>query len=167
MLMTEQAGWNLLGTFDSNTTTPDVNNRTTALVLADANNAIYTIPPEWNCIILRCATHKIVDLNDINDVNTVVDVLYQRGTTDSFSRLATLTFTAGTQLWTTDPNYLFADTVVESNYIWPPVPTTRTISPANNYIAEWFVDIRGAKKIAIVPITITRTRTAKIEITGY
>jgi len=167
MLMTEQSEWKLLGTFSTAITTPDANHRTTALVAAEPNIVIYTIPAEWNCISLRCSTYKIVDLNDINDVNTVVDVLYQRGDTDSFSRLTTLRFTAGTQKWTTDPNYYFADTVVESNYIWPPTPTTRTISPANNYIAEWFVDIRGAKKIAIVPITITRTRTAKIEITGY
>ena len=169
-LITLQDDWGLFGMFTKATTTPDVNHRGHNTIAADSNNIIYEIPAKWNRIRLRCSTLAIADLNDVNDVNAVMDIFFMNGTEDNFNRIATLKFTAGAQCRAVDPNYLFADTLAETNHNWPGVAdpnNVRLTNPGGDYIAEYFVDVRGSKKMAISPTTITRTRTAKIEITGY
>lgn len=166
-LHTEQDSWYLLGAFTTATTTPDVNHRTIATIILDSNNADYNIPDKWNGIRLRCKSIK--DISDANAITTVVDLFLANGVDDSYNRISTLTFISGTQ-FAADSNYVFATTLVESNFNWIGAADpnyVRLISPGTSYIAEYFFDARGSKKIAVCPTTITNGRAAKIEITGW
>ena len=153
-LFTLQDGWFELGTFTAGTTTPGVTARTAANFILDANNVTYDIKSGWNAIRLRLSTTTDAD-------STVVDVFFMNGT-DHFNRVATLTWTTGTQTSSTSGQE-YADTVAESNGNWHKSASTK--SPTGNYIAEWAIDVAGSTTIGISPTTFANATT--IEITGY
>ena len=156
VVYTVQSDWETLETFAAGTTTPGVTARTYATFdVSDTNNAIYTIPPEWNAIRLRCSSTTDGD-------SSVFDIFLMNGLTDHYNRVATLTFTTGTQSATTS-GHEYADTVAESNTNWH--KSASTMSPTGNYIAEWALDVMGSRRIGISPTTITHT--AVLEITGF
>lgn len=152
-----QGRWESAGTFAAaaaEPTTPDATHRTAAAMAAVSKVVIYTIRPEWNAVELRCSSTTDAD-------TTVFDVFVARGASDHYTRIATLTFTTGTQ--TAGTGYLFADTLVESNHQWH--TTASVVSPTGEYIASYAIDTCGYSRIAFVPTTLTNN--AVLEITGY
>jgi len=155
-LHTGQYSWATLGTFTMTTATPSVTNRTAALfAVNDTNNVVYTIPSAYNRIRLRCSSTTDGD-------SSVFDVYLMNSASDHYNRVATLTFTTGTQTAGT-LGYEFADTLVETNSNWH--KTASVMSPTGNFIAEYAIDVLGSAKIGINPTTITNT--AIVEISGY
>lgn len=156
-LFTLQDGWFTLDTMAAGTTTPNQANRTAALFVGDAANSTFAIKSGWNGVRLR--------LSSTTDGDTsVTDVFFMNGTADHFSRVATLTWTTGTQTSSTSGQE-FADTVVISNNTNTWHKTQSAVSPTGNYIAEWSVDVLGSGTIGISPTTITNAAT--LEITGF
>ncbi len=154
-LFTLQDGWSTIDTIASGTTTPTSTNRTAALfVSSDAKNSTFEVKSGWNNITLRLSSTTEGD-------TSVTDIFAMRGTADHFTRIATLTWTTGTQTSSTSGEE-FADTVVETNRFWHTTPSP--VSPTGNYIAEWSVDFKGGGTIGISPTTITNAAT--IQITG-
>ena len=154
-LHTYQDGWNTVGSFAAATTTRAVDVRDYTNFVADGNNAVYRIESGWNKIRVRCSSTTDAD-------STVIDVFLMNGASDYFNRVATLTFTTGTQTAGTS-GYEFADGCAESNANWH--NSGSVMNPGGNYVAEWAIDHCGSTYIGFCPTTITHT--AILEITGY
>jgi hypothetical protein len=138
--------------------TPAVGERDYAtFTSSDSNNVIVAVDESWNKVRIRCTSTTDAD-------STVVDLFFGEGTTSTcrFHRVATLTFTTGTQVAETS-GHEYADTLVPSNANW--LYTAVTVNPTDNYVAEYAVDIGNVSYIGLSPTTITNA--AVIEITGY
>lgn len=156
-LYTARNDWSRTAVLDSNTTTPAVAARDYTNFVADANNAVVAVDESWNKIRIRCTSTTEADI-------TVIDVFFGEGTTSTcrFNRIATLTFTTGTQTAPTSGSE-YADTLTETNDNWMYDAVIK--SPTGNYIAEYIVDLGNVTYIGISPTTITNA--AVIEVTGF
>ena len=162
-LFTLQDGWFEAGTFTGSTTTPNQVNRTAALFVADPCNVAFEVKSGWNGVRIRLSSTTDGD-------STVTDVFFRQGESAQtaaangfhFTRIATLTWTTGTQTGTKSGEE-FADTVAESNAQWH--KTGSAVSPTGNYIAEYSIDALGAGTIGFSPTT--QTNDATIYVTGY
>jgi hypothetical protein len=115
----------------------------------------YSIPAYWNTVTLRCRG------STENHVN-VFDVFLVRSRGDTFTRVATLTFTAGATS-VAGSKTLLSDTVVVSNEKW--FSPLNALSPTGDYIAMVEIDVRGFYKIGFVPTTLAGD--AYIDIMGF
>ena len=88
-------------------------------------------------------------------------VVHHEETDEDFTRVATLTWTIGTQT-SRKSTYEFADTVAVTNEYWGKAWTA--VSPTGNYIAEAWVDVAGSSKIAVCPTTVNNK--VALQITG-
>jgi len=157
-LETAQSNWVSVGTFlaaGSEPSTPNQVNRTAALMAAVSKVQIFTIPPAWNKVFLRC-------LSTTDGDSTVFDVFLSRGT-DLYTRVCTLTYTTGTQTSGTSGSE-FADTCAVTNNTNTLHVASTLVTPTGNYIAEYGLTVCGNDKVAFVPTTITND--AALEICG-
>lgn len=117
------------------------------------------IDPAWNYISLRNSS--------TTDGDSTVYNIYVADLTGDYVYVDTLTFTTGTQTNSKKTGYEFADTLTvtgaSANGYWPTSETT--CSPTGEYVATYTIDRLWARKIAIVPTTVTNS--AYLEIIGF
>jgi hypothetical protein len=84
--------------------------------------------------------------------SNVLELYAMAGADDHYTRIATLTLTAGTQ---TDGTYLFCDTVVITNEFW--IDDIIAISDAGNNIAKVALNLQGYTHFALIASTLNST----------
>jgi len=155
--------WQSVGALTTGVTTPGVTARTAATFnVTDPNNLVVKMGEGWNGVRIRVSSTTDAD-------STVIDIFYMDDEAEAvtlasghFSRLATTTWTTGTQTGTVSGQE-YADTLVVTNENWAPSPGT--ISPTGNYIAEYRFDAQGAHYIGFCGTTVTNAAT--VEIKGF
>jgi len=160
---TDQSPWVQAGTFSATgaePTTPTGENlsgygNATSAFEIYSKTKVYSIPAYWNTITLRCRG------SSENDVN-VFDVFLMRSSNDTYTRVCTLTFTAGA-ISPAISKTLVSDTLVVSNEKW--FSPINVLSPGGDYIAMCEIDVRGFYKIGFVPTTLAGD--AYIDIMGF
>jgi hypothetical protein len=142
-LSTKQSAWQLRGTVTAGITTPGVTARDKASVEALAGIFIEVFPAD-NAIIIRGS-------GATDNSDNIYDVLFMASGDDHYNRVATLTFTTGTQ---TSPvsGEEFSDLITVADEKWH--SEMKNASAADDYIGELAVDMWGCGRIALIPTTI-------------
>ena len=141
------------GVFSAAVTEPDSAHRTAAYFRA--NFQVFEIPEKWSYLYFRNSS--------TTDGDTTVYLIYFSDGGD-FIPAFKLTFTTGTQTNSRKTGSEFADAVTVTHYLTSD-DNTHAASPGNNYMAMFGCDRWWAKKIAIVPLTVTHT--AYLEVCGH
>ena len=162
VLITEDFTWSTIGETTTAYTSPAVNERDYANLVANHSDAIvFTLDPyRWNSIGLRF----IVD-DDGDD--TVFDVFASKGKLDHFTRMATLTLKGGTQVGpdtSTGSSAVFCDTIAVSNSFWISAITVVDGGAADRMATIWW-DMNGFNTWALVGTTVDDT--TLVQATGY
>jgi hypothetical protein len=132
---------------------PDSTHRTAASI--EATYQYMELDGRWNFCKFRSSS--------TTDGDSQVYLILGAEDGSDYRPLFRLTFTTGTQTNTNKSTYEFADTLVETNNYMN--GTGDVSSNATNDIAVYERDMKGIKKIAIVPYTVSHS--AFLEITGY
>jgi len=88
------------------------------------------------------------------DANSnVIELIGMRGEADHFTRIATLTLTTGTQIYSS--GVLFVDTIVVTNEKW--IDAIAVVSPAGNDIAHIAFNTHGWRYFGFIASTLNST----------
>ncbi len=163
VLRTDDFGWETAGETTTAYTTPAVDERDYANLVANHSDAVvFTLKPyRWNIMGMRF----VVD-DDGDD--TVFDVFATKGITDHFTQIATLTIKGGTQVGpptsTETTSGVFADTITVTNSEW--ITTIITVDNAGgDTIATIWWDMNGFNTWGFVGTTVDDT--TLVQITGH
>jgi hypothetical protein len=117
----------------------------------EANFQTFTVPEKWTYLYWRNAS--------TTDADTTEYLIYFSDGGDYLPAFK-LTFTTGTLANSNKAGSEFSDTLVAVEYLTSGV----TKNPGSNYCAMYWCDRLWAKKIGIVPVTVTNA--AYLEIVG-
>lgn len=143
-----QEAWKVVGTITASQANPTTD-KSYATVIAYGSTKVAVLRSDDGAVAQNIRFRGSATNGDSN----VVELYGMRGEEDHFTRIATLTLTTGTQIYST--GVLFVDTIVVTNEKW--LDAIVVVSPANNDIAHIAFNTHGWRYFALIASTLNST----------